>query len=189
MLEGRSIVLLKTKIIENIEKCLHGGIGRHWVIFIRMLTIYIKWYKHMYRLSDEKILEAIESSNSMQEAANRLGIKYLGVLYRRASKLGIWKPNQEGKGISKRKKYKYKEDVFIPDGLPSTKALRFYLEKERPWKCEQCGISEWQGKELPLQIHHIDGNHRNNVESNLKILCPNCHSITDSWCKQKHLRK
>ena len=43
-------------------------------------------------------------------------------------------------------------------------------------KCEICGISEWQGKELICQLHHIDGNHYNNNLDNLQMLCPNCHS-------------
>ena len=44
-------------------------------------------------------------------------------------------------------------------------------------KCELCGLSTWQGIKLPLELHHIDGNHFNNELNNLMILCPNCHSI------------
>lgn len=49
-------------------------------------------------------------------------------------------------------------------------------------KCEICGISEWQGQSISLHVHHIDGNHTNNVLENLQILCPNCHSQTDTYC-------
>jgi hypothetical protein len=45
-------------------------------------------------------------------------------------------------------------------------------------KCEMCGISEWLGSELPLELHHIDGNRFNNEFYNLQILCPNCHAFT-----------
>lgn len=48
-------------------------------------------------------------------------------------------------------------------------------------KCELCGISEWMGKPVKLQLHHIDGDHYNNELSNLQILCPNCHSMTDNF--------
>lgn len=48
-------------------------------------------------------------------------------------------------------------------------------------KSELCGISEWLGKPVKLQLHHIDGNHDNNELSNLQILCPNCHSMTDNF--------
>lgn len=50
-------------------------------------------------------------------------------------------------------------------------------------KCEICGISEWYGKKLVLELHHIDGNHNNNNLDNLMLLCPNCHSLTDGFRK------
>ena len=56
-------------------------------------------------------------------------------------------------------------------------------------KCEICGISEWQGKPIVCQLHHIDGNHSNNNLSNLQILCPNCHSQTDNYCGQANIHK
>ena len=43
-------------------------------------------------------------------------------------------------------------------------------------KCEICGLSSWQGKEIPLELHHKDYNHYNNNLDNLQILCPNCHA-------------
>lgn len=48
-------------------------------------------------------------------------------------------------------------------------------------KCELCGISEWMNTPVKLQLHHIDGDHNNNELSNLQILCPNCHSMTDNF--------
>jgi predicted HNH restriction endonuclease len=39
-----------------------------------------------------------------------------------------------------------------------------------------CGISDWLGADLILQLHHIDGNRENNKEENLTLLCPNCHT-------------
>lgn len=49
-------------------------------------------------------------------------------------------------------------------------------------KCEICGLSEWNGRKIVLQLHHLDGNHNNNELDNLQILCPNCHSQTDNYC-------
>lgn len=48
-------------------------------------------------------------------------------------------------------------------------------------KCEICGITEWMGKPISLQLHHNDGDRNNNQLSNLRILCPNCHSQTDTF--------
>lgn len=51
-------------------------------------------------------------------------------------------------------------------------------------KCENCGLTEWLGKEITLEIHHIDGDHLNNSLENLQLLCPNCHSYTENWRKK-----
>lgn len=52
-------------------------------------------------------------------------------------------------------------------------------------KCECCGISEWMGKPITIQLHHKDGDHTNNEIDNIAELCPNCHSQTDSYAKPK----
>lgn len=44
-------------------------------------------------------------------------------------------------------------------------------------KCEKCGIEEWQGEPVVLELDHIDSDHLNNEISNLQILCPNCHAL------------
>jgi hypothetical protein len=45
-------------------------------------------------------------------------------------------------------------------------------------ECEMCGLSEWMGSKISLELHHVDGNRFNNNFDNLQILCPNCHSLT-----------
>lgn len=51
----------------------------------------------------------------------------------------------------------------------------------KEYKCECCGINEWNGKRITLQLHHKNGNHKDNSLENLEILCPNCHTQTDNY--------
>jgi hypothetical protein len=53
-------------------------------------------------------------------------------------------------------------------------------------KCECCGIETWNNLPIVMQLHHIDGDPTNNTIENLQILCPNCHSQTDTYCKSTH---
>ena len=48
-------------------------------------------------------------------------------------------------------------------------------------RCERCGIDEWQGKPLNMQLHHINGDGLDNRLENLELLCANCHSQTSTY--------
>ena len=61
--------------------------------------------------------------------------------------------------------------------------IRNYLLSKSNYKCEKCGWGELNTftKKVPLEIHHIDGDYTNNKEENLQVLCPNCHSLTETY--------
>lgn len=59
-------------------------------------------------------------------------------------------------------------------------ALRYMIETFGN-RCQECGITEWNGKPLAMQLHHNDGDNKNNRLDNIKLLCPNCHTQTDNW--------
>ena len=48
-------------------------------------------------------------------------------------------------------------------------------------RCERCGIAEWRGEPLSMELHHINGDKHDNRLPNLEILCGNCHSQTHTW--------
>lgn len=55
----------------------------------------------------------------------------------------------------------------------------------RGYECEECGRTQWLGKPIPLEVHHIDGNPLNNSQDNLQLLCCNCHSLTPNYRNRK----
>ena len=61
--------------------------------------------------------------------------------------------------------------------------IKTYLFNKYKNKCAKCGwgeINQYTNK-IPLEVEHIDGNYKNNLEENLILLCPNCHSLTSTY--------
>lgn len=67
------------------------------------------------------------------------------------------------------------------DELPvRLKRKKILLEQNS--KCSECGIDEfWNGKPLKFDLDHISGDRSDNSRANLRCLCPNCHSQTDTY--------
>lgn len=78
--------------------------------------------------------------------------------------------------------YQYKQRLveWKETGKIGKGPLKRYLSEQKDG-CWECGITEWNGKEIVLELEHIDGNSSNNHEDNLSLLCPNCHSQTDTY--------
>lgn len=130
--------------------------------------------------------EAIKKAGSMYGAAAELNLsKYK--FNKLAKSLGLWNPNQSGKGLNKPRSFgKYDLNDILKGKHPQypTNKLkkRLIFEGIKQNQCEICGVNEWMGKELVCQLDHINGNARDHVLENLRILCPNCHTQTDTFC-------
>ena len=83
---------------------------------------------------------------------------------------------------------KIRESWYNEGNPPSWRAIKSILFEDRERKCQVCGISEWNGKSIVLEIDHIDGNYENNKPENLRFICPNCHSQTDTY-KSRNMGK
>ncbi|MER6532625.1 HNH endonuclease signature motif containing protein [Streptomyces sp900105755] len=80
------------------------------------------------------------------------------------------------------------EDILVKhDGTRRTRTalLRRALRKVGvPDVCAECGVgSEWLGKPMTLEVDHINGDWSDDRQQNLRLLCPNCHAITSTWCR------
>lgn len=132
------------------------------------------------------IKEAIRSSKTMREAAHKLGMPFSS-FKRKAGDL--YKPNPGAKGTEKPYKGTNKRELWdILDGKHpdyQTNRLKNRLIKEgyMAQQCEWCGITDtYDGRPIILHLDHINGNNTDHKVKNLRLLCPNCHSQTDTWC-------
>ena len=67
------------------------------------------------------------------------------------------------------------------EDIRSEKGIRAYLLRTREYRCEDCGLETWKDQPIPLEVDHIDGNPDHNTEENLRLVCPNCHALTDNF--------
>ena len=103
---------------------------------------------------------------------DRLGIRYSG--------------NQGGKGYRTDPKYiPALEYLKLVGCKPYNLKLKLLREGIKDHKCEECLNVEWNGHIIPLEIEHIDGDRWNNELENIKLLCPNCHALTATYCRKK----
>lgn len=149
------------------------------------------------KLSKEFLEPAIASSLSFSEAMRKCG--YTSVtggshshFSKTVRKLGIDTSHLLGQARNRGQKASNKKSasdylVYHANGERQRCAclVRSLLEIGRDHRCFLCGISDWQGKRLVLEIEHKDGDFQNDREDNLEFICPNCHSQTDTYCRSK----
>lgn len=145
--------------------------------------------KVKYDWSKSKIEEAVKASISYTETLRRLNVNTRGnnadTLKKKIQEYNIDISHFTGRARTyKNGKEKPKEEYFVKGSTIQSSKVKARLLKDNlvEYKCALCGLSEWMGKTLVLQLHHIDGDSSNNTLENLQLLCPNCHSQTDNYC-------
>lgn len=80
---------------------------------------------------------------------------------------------------------KYTKNIFcLSDKKIIGQVLKRKMLKEGwVYACNVCGIKDWMNKTLTLQVDHINGNNKDNRKENLQLICPNCHSQTNTFCR------
>jgi hypothetical protein len=133
------------------------------------------------KITEQELVEAIKNTGSMAQASDSLGLAF-STFKRYAKRYNLYDAsNQAGKGTTKVKKKL--EDVFSGKEHLVTSQLRVRLIREgyKTHVCESCGINEWNGKPISLELDHISGIRFDNSLENLRLLCPNCHSQTHTF--------
>lgn len=149
--------------------------------------------------TDTDLETAVKSSKTKSEVLKKLGLKsrnsgnFQSVDYHiRRLNLNISHFSESiiGHPIGPRRDLK---EVLVKnnDNYVSTHHLKIRLIKIGflKEKCSICGITEWYGRKLSLHLDHIDGDRQNCEMNNLRLLCPNCHSLTPTYSKQKRKEK
>ena len=80
-------------------------------------------------------------------------------------------------------RWKSGEETGLSGEYGISQHIRRYLMDKYSCKCQLCGWGETNPytNTVPLEIHHIDGDYKNNNEDNLQLICPNCHSLTETY--------
>ena len=144
--------------------------------------------------TDEQFTEAVKASQSYAQVLKELGLKPAGsnheTVKRKINELHLNVSHMTGKAWNQGDRYRVIkpaqdiQDILVEHSTYiNTNHLRDRLLKEglKEYKCECCGNSEWMGKPIALELHHINGIKDDLRLENLQVLCPNCHAITSNY--------
>lgn len=134
----------------------------------------------------EELEKIVKESVSYMEIAKKLGYSLGGSYTKSINTMiqyyGFDTSHFLGQGANKGK---FKMENFTTNSKARTNNIRYSLINIRGNKCEICGLEEWNGKPITLELHHIDGDNTNHSLDNIQLLCPNCHSQTEGWRGRK----
>lgn len=144
--------------------------------------------------SELEFRQFVLESNSLTSVSKKLGYKSscketLDKIKNRIEQLDISIEhfNNYSHAFIARNNYELEEILVQNSPYTNLTTLKDKLLKVnlKEYKCDICGIYEWLGNPLSLQLDHINGVNNDHRIENIRFLCPNCHSQTDTFCRKK----
>lgn len=145
--------------------------------------------------TNEQLIDAVKNSKTIMEVSRKLNLKNLGAnsktIKKYILKLNIdtshFYSREEQLEIARQNIKSFSNEEMFCENFIDRKHVKKRIIKENliEYKCQECKICEWNGKELSLHLDHINGINNDNRLENLRFLCPNCHSLTETYCGKK----
>ena len=144
----------------------------------------------VYQVSDEEFKAIVASKTTYSDCLRALGLSTKGgsstdILKKRINELHCSTEHfhQGSAGGHASATYSLEEILVENSSYANINSLKRRLinENKLAYKCAICGIDEWNGQPLSLHLDHINGKHNDHRLENLRFLCPNCHSQTETY--------
>lgn len=134
--------------------------------------------------NERRLADAAKENLSIAGMCRSLGLVPRGgniaTIRHHITRLGIDVSHHTGQGWNR-------ENYSEPSSNRNNVTVKRRLLREKGHICWGCGFSEWMGQPIPLELDHIDGDNKNNEETNLRVLCCNCHAQTPTFRNKKRI--
>jgi hypothetical protein len=149
--------------------------------------------------TDKELIRAVADSHGTAGVLRLLRLRAAGgnyaIVQKRIQELRLDVSHWTRQGHWKGKHNPYAPKIPLTEILKAGSAYqsnklrrRLIAEGLMAARCTNCGLDEWLGRPIPLELDHVDGDRMNHELGNLRLVCPNCHALTPTY-RGKNVRR